>query len=103
MLIAIGHFLIGLLVAVAIALSYARISGESGSSAIPFGIISGIICAALATFFSPWATPVVLLLFAGTAHKEYREARAYREAQARSAPPAEPAATPAGDTSGRDA
>jgi hypothetical protein len=76
MLIAISHFVIGFTTALAMALIYARLSGESNSTGIPFGLISGIICATLATFASPWLTPLVLLVLGAASHHEYRATRA---------------------------
>jgi uncharacterized membrane protein YjjP (DUF1212 family) len=41
-----------------------RLSGLSRFSA-PFGVVFiGIACASLAHFFSPWATPVVIAIYA---------------------------------------
>lgn len=60
------HFLAGTLGALLIAIVAHRISGATSFSA-PFGVIFlGVGCASLAHFVTPWATPVVLALYAIT-------------------------------------
>lgn len=57
------HFLVGTAGALTAFLVLTRISGNTSFST-PFGVIFvGIACAALAHFMSPWATPVILLLY----------------------------------------
>ncbi len=79
-LVALVHFSVGALGALALLLLAARLSGERSSS-LPAGpIVVGIACAALAHFFSPWATPFVLALCAAATASELRRDRADREA-----------------------
>jgi uncharacterized membrane protein YjjP (DUF1212 family) len=58
------HFAVGALGSLAVFLVLTRLSGLSRFSA-PFGVVFiGIACASLAHFVSPWATPVVIAIYA---------------------------------------
>jgi hypothetical protein len=69
------HFLIGSLGALLLLLLFARLSGTRGDSAVFGVVLIGLSCAVLAHFLSPWATPVVLLLYAMASVHEWRQGR----------------------------
>lgn len=77
---ALLHFAFGFLAVGGIAYLHARLLGEANGSFIGAGLIAGIACACLATFASPWASPVVVALLAAASHREYRDARAHLDA-----------------------
>lgn len=77
MLTAITHFAFGFIAMAAISYLYARRLGEKNGSMIAVGLVSGILCASMATFMTPWASPVVVLLLAAGSHREYLESRKY--------------------------
>ena len=57
------HFAFGTVGSLVLFLLFTRLSGATGFSA-PFVVIFlGIACASLAHFASPWATPIILLLY----------------------------------------
>lgn len=69
MLTLLLHFVIATSGALVIFLVAARVSGEGFSA--PFGVVFvGVSCASLAHFLSPWATPVVLALYAAASLAE---------------------------------
>jgi hypothetical protein len=69
------HFLAGTAGALALVLLFARLAGERSFS-LPAGcLVIGIVCATLAHFLSPWATPVVLVLYAIANLHELRQGR----------------------------
>ena len=77
---AIIHFAAGTLGALSIFLVFARLSGIKRFS-MPFGVVFiGIICASLAHFVSPWATPAILLLYALVSAHEFQQDRAAAKA-----------------------
>ena len=58
------HFVLGTVGSLAVFLVLTRLSGARSLSA-PFGVIFiGIACASLAHFVSPWATPIVIAIYA---------------------------------------
>jgi uncharacterized membrane protein YjjP (DUF1212 family) len=58
------HFAVGAVGSLAVFLVLTRLSGVRRFSA-PFGVVFiGIACASLAHFVSPWATPVVIAIYA---------------------------------------
>lgn len=59
----------------AISLVHARILGESNGSSIGIGLVSGIICATLATFATPWLSLLVVVLLGATSHWEFMQMR----------------------------
>lgn len=70
------HFLIGTTGSLTIFLFFSWLEGVRRFSA-PFVIfLVGFICANLAHFVSPWATPLILLLYCLGSLQEYREYRA---------------------------
>jgi len=69
------HFVVATAGALALALLFARLGGERSFS-LPVGcVVIGIACATLAHFLSPWATPVVLVLYAIANLHELRQGR----------------------------
>lgn len=78
------HLVAGSLGALVVFLVFTRLSGV-GSFSMPFGVFFvGIACASLAHFLSPWATPVILVIYALTSASELyqeRQARKARESQ----------------------
>lgn len=57
------HFMAGTGDTLPLFLIFLRLSGAKSGS-VPLSVIfMGITCASLAHFLSPWATPIVLLLF----------------------------------------
>jgi membrane protein implicated in regulation of membrane protease activity len=84
MALTLFHFIGGSLGALAVFLLVNRLSGATGFSA-PFGVIFvGIACAALSHFLSPWATPVIIALYALASFAElYQERKARKEWESR--------------------
>lgn len=82
MLRAIIHFFAGALASLVVSLVFTRLSGVGRFSLPSDVVIVGLACASLSHFASPWATPVVLLLYALTAAAEYRRSRADLEGAA---------------------
>ena len=78
MLTAFFHFAIGFCAVAGITYVHARQLDEANGSCVSAGLISGLLCASLATFATKWATPVVILLLGVSSHKEYLEARRYK-------------------------
>jgi hypothetical protein len=73
------HFVAGTAGALAVFLVLFRLSGATTFSA-PFGVIFiGVACASLAHFLSPWATPVVVALYALASVNEMRRDRSSKE------------------------
>lgn len=69
------HFVLGTLGSLALFLFFTYRSGERSFSA-PFGaVVVGISCASLSWFLSPWATPVILVLYALASASELRRER----------------------------
>ncbi|MBK9347141.1 MAG: hypothetical protein IPN06_12365 [Burkholderiales bacterium] len=79
---ALIHFGVGLLVVLVIDYGRARLAGESGGSLSLAPVVVGIACAALGHFLSPWATPVVLLLYAAVSINEWLQERRDKKALA---------------------
>ena len=71
------HFIAGSIGSLAVFLAFTRLSGATSFSA-PFGVVFlGIACASLAHFVSPWATPIIIVIYAvSNAGELYRERRA---------------------------
>jgi hypothetical protein len=69
------HFVIGSVVSLLIFLAFTWLSGVRSFSA-PFAVLFiGFTCGLLAHFASPWATPVVLVLYGIASLNEYRNDR----------------------------
>ncbi len=62
MLAVLVHFLVGAVGGFLISAWAAHKTAESNGSAPAAGMVTGLTCASLAHFLSPWATPVVLSL-----------------------------------------
>jgi len=74
------HFFAGSFGALVVFLFFTRLSGVAGFSA-PFGaIFVGIACASIAHFLSPWATPVILIIYALVSANELHQERKARKA-----------------------
>jgi len=78
MLTALVHFAIGFSAVSGITYAHARLLQETNGSFLSAGLITGLVCASLATFATEWVTPVVIVLFGLSSHKEYLEARRYK-------------------------
>lgn len=85
---ALLHFAIGAAGSLALFLLFTWLSGARSFSA-PFVVVFiGLTCAALSHFLSPWATPVVLVLYGAVAAVECRNDRIAAGRKSRqSAPP----------------
>jgi hypothetical protein len=70
------HFTIGLLGSLFIFLVFTRLSGVRRFSMPTVVVLVGINCALLAHFVSPWATPAILVLYAGVSAHEFQQDRA---------------------------
>jgi len=70
------HFAIGTAGSLVMFLIFTKISGIRSFSAPFFVIFIGIACASLAHFVSPWATPIVLLVYLLSCINEVRLDRA---------------------------
>lgn len=70
------HFAIGTAGSLVLFLVFTRLSGTGSFSAPFFVIFIGITCASLAHFVSPWATPIVLLVYLLSCINELRVDRA---------------------------
>lgn len=82
------HFGLGALVVLAMDYGRARLCGQAGGSLSAAPLVIGLACAALAHFLSPWATPVVLLLYAGVSVNEWlQERRDQKAMDSRQLPP----------------
>ena len=69
------HFVIGSVVSLLIFLAFTWLSGVRSFSA-PFAVLFiGFTCGLLSHFASPWATPVVLVLYGMASLNEYRNDR----------------------------
>ena len=69
------HFAIGTVVALLIFLFFTRRSGVRSFS-VPFAVFFvGFTCGLFAHFVSPWATPVLLILYGAASFNEYRQDR----------------------------
>lgn len=69
------HFAIGLVASLLIFLVFTWLSGARSFSA-PFAVLFiGVTCGLLSHFVSPWATPVVLVLYGVASLNEYRNVR----------------------------
>ena len=78
MLNALLHFAIGFCAVAGITYTHARLLGEANGSCVSAGLVSGILCASLATFATNWATLLVIVLLGTSSHKEYLQARKYK-------------------------
>lgn len=75
------HFIAGTLGYLAMFLLFAYLSGERKLSA-PFGVIFiGVVCGAMAHFLSPWATSVVVTMYALGCAGEWTQARKARTSE----------------------
>jgi len=74
------HFAIGVSGALLLLLLFTKLSGEQRFSFPSAVIIVGISCATLAHFLSPWATPVILILYAVASINELQQVSAARKA-----------------------
>jgi hypothetical protein len=72
---ALIHFAIGFLGALIIFITYNRLAGIERFSLPIAPIVIGIACAAFARFFTPWATPAVLFLYALGSYSDLRRDR----------------------------
>ncbi|MBF0390603.1 MAG: hypothetical protein HQK71_10935 [Desulfamplus sp.] len=70
------HFAIGTIGSLLIFLLFSRISGEQSFSFPSVVILIGFFCSTMAHFLSPFATPVILILYAITSFNELRQYRA---------------------------
>ena len=70
------HFAIGTAASLVLFLIFTRLSGTRSFSAPFFVMFIGIACASLAHFVSPWATPIVLLVYLVSCINELRLDRA---------------------------
>ncbi|MGA1409237.1 MAG: hypothetical protein ACO37W_05800 [Prochlorotrichaceae cyanobacterium] len=69
------HFWISLLGSGSIFLIFFRLS-EAQSTSAPFGLVFlAIACGILAVYLSPWATPIVLLVYGIASLQEYLDER----------------------------
>lgn len=69
------HFLTGLIGGAVIFAIFFRISAAKSTSA-PFGLVLlAVACGCLAVYVSPWATPAILLVYAGASLREHIEER----------------------------
>jgi ABC-type transport system involved in multi-copper enzyme maturation permease subunit len=69
------HFVIGSVVSLLMFLVFARLSGVRSFSAPSAVLFIGFTCALLSHFVSPWATPLVLLLYGVASAIECRNDR----------------------------
>ena len=67
------HFVLGSVGSLLLFLLLARLSGVKGFSFPSASIVVGIACASMAHFLSPWATPVILALYAISSLYELRQ------------------------------
>lgn len=72
---AVLHFLIGATGSLAIFLLFTRLSGEQRFSFPSAVLIIGILCAVMAHFLTPWATPALLFLYVLASVHELRQFR----------------------------
>jgi hypothetical protein len=78
------HFVAGTLGALAVFLVFIHLSAATSFSA-PIGLIFiGIACAALSHFLSPWATPVIITIYAVACTGEYLQEQKARKAMCNS-------------------
>lgn len=69
------HFAAGTLGSLAVFLVFTRISGTRSFSA-PFGVVFiGIVCASMAHYLSPWATPAIVTLYGLVSAGEFLQER----------------------------
>lgn len=78
------HFVAGTTGSLLVFLAFARLAGIRSFSA-PFGMVFiGVICASLAHFVSPWATPAVIAVYGVFSGLDaWRERKASRVAGSR--------------------
>lgn len=69
------HAFIGFVVALAVFLLAARITGEQRFSLPTAPVLVGFVCGVAAHMLSGWATPVILVLYAAAALNEARQMR----------------------------
>lgn len=69
------HFAIGSVASLLIFLVFTRLSGVRSFSAPPAVLFIGFTCALLSHFASPWATPLVLVLYGVASAIELRNDR----------------------------
>ena len=67
------HFAIGTIGSLLIFLLFSRISGEKSFSFPSVVILMGFFCSTMAHFLSPFATPVILILYAIASFNEFRQ------------------------------
>jgi len=70
------HFAIGTIGSLLIFLLFSRISGEKSFSFPSVVILMGFFCSTMAHFLSPFATPVILSLYAIASFNELRQHQA---------------------------
>ena len=76
------HFLVGTLASLVVFLLFTWFSGVRRFSA-PFGVVFiGIACGAMAHFLSPWATPVIVTIYAIVCAGEWLQERKARRSGA---------------------
>ena len=73
------HFIVGMLGSLFVFLLCTKLSGVERFSFPSAILVVGMVCAALAHFLSPWATPVVLVLYTGASIHELKQDRAVAE------------------------
>ena len=78
------HFVIGSVAALFIFLVFTWLSGVRSFSAPSAVLFIGFTCGLLSHFVSPWATPVVLVLYGVASLNEYRIDRIAAEKQSSS-------------------
>ncbi|MGQ0750210.1 MAG: hypothetical protein ACT4PS_06735 [Betaproteobacteria bacterium] len=75
------HFLVGTLASLVVFLVFTWFSGVRRFS-IPFGVVFiGIACGAMAHFLSPWATPVIVAIYALASAGEFVQDRKSRKSE----------------------
>lgn len=67
------HLVLGSLGSLLLFVFFARLSGVKGFSFPSAIIVVGIVCASMTHFLSPWATPVILIVYAITSLYELRQ------------------------------